>query len=450
MAEPQVLDVSRFIDERRMSRFNAKVVVFCFFIILLDGYDIGAVAYAGPALVKAWGIANMKALGAAFSAGLVGILFGAPLFGWIGDRYGRKPAITGSLLTIGVFTLAIVWAGSLDTLIVLRFLTGIGIGGMLPTTIALTGESAPKRFRATLIIVMFSGITLGGALPGPVAAWLVPGQGWQVLFLIGGVLPIVLAVAAFLWLPESVKFLALRPARRAELVRILTAMNPELALGPQTRIVAADEAAYAAFRPSQLFADGMRLITPLLWVLFICNLMSFYFVNSWLPTVLPTANIPVAHAAWATALFQVGGTVGGLALSRLIDTRGFAPIPVLFAVGLVVVPLIGYATTSEALMFAVVFVAGFALFGLQFGINAMSALIYPTAIRTNGSGWAFGVGRFGSISGPLIGGLLISWQLTIDRMFLFLALPLAIGLVASLVLARAYARKVRVADLAHT
>ena len=111
MAAPQVLDVSRFIDERRMNRFNAKIVVFCFFIILLDGYDIGAVAYAGPFLVKAWGIANMKALGAAFSAGLVGILFGAPLFGWIGDRYGRKPAIAGSLLTIGVFTLAIVWAG---------------------------------------------------------------------------------------------------------------------------------------------------------------------------------------------------------------------------------------------------------------------------------------------------------------------------------------------------
>jgi AAHS family 4-hydroxybenzoate transporter-like MFS transporter len=151
------LNITRFIDERRMNNFNAKVVIFCFFIILMDGYDIGAVGFAGPSLVKAWGLQNMVALGTAFSAGLFGILFGSPLLGWIGDRYGRNRAIVLSLMVIGVFTLATALADSLSTLIVLRFITGIGIGGMLPNTIALNAEFAPRRARATLIIVMFAG-----------------------------------------------------------------------------------------------------------------------------------------------------------------------------------------------------------------------------------------------------------------------------------------------------
>ena len=170
MAAQATFDISRFIDDRRMNRFNARVVIFCFFIILMDGYDIGALAYAGPSLVKAWSLTSMKALGTAFSAGLFGILFGAPLFGYVGDHFGRAKAVVISCLWIGVFTLATMFARSLDELMVLRFLTGIGIGGMLPNTITLNAEFAPKRYRATMIIVMFTGITFGGAVPGPVAA----------------------------------------------------------------------------------------------------------------------------------------------------------------------------------------------------------------------------------------------------------------------------------------
>ncbi|HXQ53271.1 MAG TPA: MFS transporter [Stellaceae bacterium] len=438
MASPQVLDITRFIDDRRMNRFNAMVVIFSFFIILFDGYDIAAVGFAGPSLVKAWGIQSMAALGAAFSAGLFGILFGSPLLGWVGDRYGRIVAIVGSCMVIGIFTLATAAAGSLTTLIWLRFFTGVGIGGMLPNIIALNAEFAPKRARATMIIVMFTGITFGGAVPGPVAALFVPTYGWQILFLIGGVAPLVIGLAAWAWLPESLKHLVVKEGGRERAVRIIKAMDPTLAITPQTRLVVADEKVYAAFRPTQLFQEGLRWITPLLWLCFICNLMSFYFLNTWLPTVLAAAHMPTSFAVLSTSIFQIGGTLGGLSLSRPIDKSGLMPVCVLFVISLVVAPFLGYAREPEWLLICVIFLSGFTLLGLQFGLNATSAMIYPTSIRSNGSGWAFAVGRVGSVTGPIAAGVLIGMQLTIEHLYLALLVPLSIGTIASFVLARLY------------
>jgi AAHS family 4-hydroxybenzoate transporter-like MFS transporter len=194
MLEPKTVDVSRLIDERRINAFNIKLVLYSFLLVLMDGYDITSAAFAAPFLVKEWGIANMAALGPVFSASLLGVLFGSPFFGYLGDRFGRKVAIVGSCLTFGLFTLACIKAGSVMDLLYLRFLAGIGIGGLLPNITALNGEFAPRRIRATMIIIMFTGITFGGALPGLVSATLVPQHGWEVLFLIGGVVPIAAAV----------------------------------------------------------------------------------------------------------------------------------------------------------------------------------------------------------------------------------------------------------------
>ena len=438
MAQAQTLDITRFIDERKMTWFNAKIVILCFFIILFDGYDIGAVGYAGPSLVKAWGITSMAELGTAFSAGLFGILFGSPIFGWIGDHYGRIKALVVSCLVIGIFSLATMTATDLSSLIVLRFLTGIGIGGMLPNVIALNAEFAPRRARATMIIVMFTGITFGGAVPGPIAREFVPTYGWQVLFFIGGVAPLVMAILALLFLPESIKYLAVKTDRRDKVERMLRSMTPSVQFGAGTRFVVSDEQVYKAFRPSQLFADGLQWITPLLWICFICNLMSFYFVNSWLPTVLTAAHMPMSTAVLSTTIFQIGGTLGGLSLSRPIDKMGLAPVCVLFVISLVVAPFLGYAAGADWLLWTAIFFSGFTLLGLQFGLNATSALIYPTSIRSNGSGWAFAVGRFGSVAGPIVAGVLIGMKLSIEHLFLFLLVPLSIGLICSIILARLY------------
>src|SRR5689334_1514703 len=173
-----------------------------------DGYDISAMAFAAPELLRDWHLAPGGMLRYVFAAPNVGVLFGAPLLGYIGDRYGRRVAIVLSSLIVGCFTIAMIWTTSLEQMLVLRFITGIGIGGLMPNTIALNSELAPRRWRGMLVVLMFTGITLGSGTPGPVAGWLVPEYGWKILFLIGGVVPLIAAFVLFFVLPESVKFLA--------------------------------------------------------------------------------------------------------------------------------------------------------------------------------------------------------------------------------------------------
>ena len=442
MAQSQTIDIARLIDERRMTSFNAKVVVLCFFIILFDGYDSIVPAFAGPYLIKDWGIANMAALGTAFSASLFGFLFGAALFGWVGDHYGRKTALISASFLCGLFSLLTMLAGSLQSLIVLRFLTGLGLGGMVPLVLVLTGEYSPKRVRATMMIVMFCGITFGGVFPGPIAGALAPTYGWQVLFLVGGVTPILMAIISLFWLPESLKYLVVS-GRTAAVAPILKQIDPSITVGPNTRYVLADERNFEKFRPSQLFSGGLAWMTPLLWVCFVVNLMSFYFINSWLPTVLTQAHVPHWMAALSSSIFQFGGTLGGLAVARPMDKMGLRPVVALFICGLIFAPFIGYSQSSEWLLGAMIFFAGFTLLGVQFGLNAVSAMIYPTSIRSNGSGWAFAVGRFGAVAGPIAAGVLLTLKLDIRDLFLFLLAPISIGLISSLILARLYAAHLR-------
>jgi AAHS family 4-hydroxybenzoate transporter-like MFS transporter len=437
MPQIQTVDVSRLIDERKINGFNILIVVLCFFATLFDGYDITAAAFVGPSVIKEWGLTNMAAFGPVLSASLFGIFFGSAFFGYIGDRWGRRTAIICSLLTVGVFTLSAMWAAGPTTLAVLRFLAGIGIGGLLPTTIALNAEFAPARVRATMIILMFTGVTFGGAVPGPVAAWLIPSYGWQVVFFIGGIFPILVAIAVALWLPESIKYLVIETQRRADMAKIVSKLSPELGVTAETNFVIPEEKA-VAFSPKLLFAGGLFWLTILLWVLFICNQMSFYFVNSWLPTVLTAAKLPLSHAAIISSLFQLGGTVGGLALMRPTDKYGVIPVCVLFVLSLFTATTIGFAREPESLLMFDVFFAGFALIGLQFGLNVTSGLMYPTAFRASGSGWALSVSRFGAIAGPIIGGILIAKQLTIEQLYMFLFIPLSIGTVCSFVFAWLY------------
>jgi len=438
MASAGEFDVSRFIDERRLNRFNASLVIWSFFIVLFDGYDITAISFAAPELIKTWGITNRAELGPIFSSSLFGILIGSPLFGYIGDRYGRKIAVIGSCLIFGAFTLLACWAGSLRELFYLRFVAGIGLGGLLPNLIALNAEYAPRRLRATLIIVMFTGITFGGAVPGAISVWLVPQYGWQAIFAVGGVLPILMAVGAALQLPESLKHVVVRDDR-AQADRLLALLKPDRAPDAATRLVVADEKVYRGFNPKYLFADGLALITPLLWICFACNLMGFYFLLSWLPTLLTGAKLPPSEAAIATALVQIGGTVGGLALTRPIDAKGFLPVTILFACSVLAVGALGYVgLSSAAALMAIVFLAGFCVLGLQFGLNAASAMIYPTSVRSNGSGWAFGVGRVGSVLGPIVGGVLIGMKMPLQELFLWATVPFIVGAVACGALTRLY------------
>jgi len=422
-----VVQVSRLLDESGLTSFHIKLLIWSFFIVLIDGYDIAAIAFAAPHLVRAWGI-SPAALGPVFSASLFGILFGSALFGWIGDRYGRKAALIGANLLFGVFTLAAAFATSLEQMFWLRLLAGLGIGGVIPNVVAINAESAPRRLRATLALIAVGCVPIGGAIPGFVTALFVPQHGWQILFLLGGIVPIAIAIVGAFGLPESIKYMTLHESQRPRMEKLIAAIRPDFRVPPDARFVVEDEKQFPGFNPAYLFRDGLALITPLLWLLFALNLMGFFFLLSWTPTLLSAAKLPPSAAPLAGAMLQVGGTVGSLLLCGWLQRHRFLAIAILLVVAVPVVGSIGYAgLTSQTALLTATFLAGFCVLGVQSGINVVGALIYPTSLRANGSGWQLGLGRIGSIVGPLVGSLFVG--MPVERLYMWSALPFAVGAV---------------------
>ena len=434
MADQPVVQVSRFLDERGLSSFQIKLIAWSFFMVLIDGYDITAIAFAAPSLVKEWALKS-GSLGPVFSASLVGILFGSAFFGWVGDRYGRKAALIWSNLVFGVFTLAAAFSTDLTQMFWLRLLAGLGIGGVIPNAVAINAESAPRKMRATLAIIAVGCVPLGGAIPGFIAATLVPTHGWQILFYIGGIVPIIIALVAMVGLPESIKYMALHERLRGKMEAAIKAIRPDYPVPANAKFVIEDEKQYPGFSPAYLFRDGLALITPLVWLLFALNLMGYFFLISWTPILMTATKLPPATAALAGALLQVGGTVGALLLCWWLQRHRFLALVVMFAVAVPIVASIGFAgLASKAAVLTATFFAGFFVLGIQSGINVIGALIYPTSLRANGSGWELGIGRIGSIAGPLVGALLIG--LPVERLYMWSALPFVVGAVVCFIVYR--------------
>ena len=434
------IDVEELLDRTGITRTTVTFVSLAFFIILFDGFDLAALSYAAPHIAADWAIGSKAALGVAFSASLVGMLVGAPVFGLVADRRGRKFVIVLCCLTMGLPTLAIASVHSLNALLLLRFVTGIGLGGAAPCLIALTAEFAPRRHRATVVTVMYTGISLGAALAGAWAAWVVPALGWRTLFLVGGAFPLVFGVISAVWMPESLKFLATRYPDDAR-TRTLAASLGGAWIGPDTVLVVQDfvqdgARAKPGLFPRDLFVGRLAFVTPLLWVSKVSILMAYYCVTSWLPTLLGALHLAIDQAATASIAFQIGGALGGLALGQWIDRRGLAAVALFFAFGIPGVCLIGYVAHWGWLLLAVTFVAGFCVMGVQYGLNAISAMVYPTALRTYGVGWSTAVSRLGAIAGPMLGAASLEAGLPIEMTIASAVFPLLLGALSSFGLAR--------------
>lgn len=427
-------DITRIVDEQKVGFLMWKIVLLTFFVQLADGYDLAAMSYAAPALVRAWHFKPSE-LGPLFSASLVGMLFGAPLLGYAGDRFGRRRAIIWGTLIYALATLGMLVAHNLNEMLLLRFLCGIGLGGVMPNTIALNAEFAPKRFRATLIILMFMGVTVGGALPALVSSLLESQFGWPAYFIVGGSAPLLIVVALYFYLPESIKFLVLHQRAHDEVLRLIRALRPDLTVPADAQFRIPPSRDEGGLWPVQLFKDGLQWITPLIWFIFVASLMANFFLNNWMPTLFRARGLSIGETAVTQASYYIGGVIGGLVISRLLDRWGIAAVAALFIIGCPVVAAIGLPIQSHWSLTLTVFMAGFSVLGIQLGLNAVAGLIYPTAIRSKGAGWMHGIGRFGAISAPLIGGWLIAKQFSQQALFVAPAVPLAVGAILAVVLA---------------
>src|SRR3984957_15702454 len=408
MTKAASIDVGDLIEGQRFGRFQAGLMFWICAFMLIEGYDMQVVGYAAPAIIKAWH-SDKAAFGAVFGAGLGGFMLGATLLGNFGDRFGRKHMIVAGSLLFGFFTLASAWADGLTSLLVLRTIAGIGLGGSIPNAIALVAEYAPARDRATRVGVMFIGYTIGSALGGVIAARLIPTWGWPSVFVVGGVLPIAIG--------------------------LLPPVRPDLAV-PDNASLAIEEENKEGLPVAHLFADGRASMTVLLWLAYAANMISLHFLTSWLPTVVSESGVPLAHAVMATALLQGGGAVGSLVVGRLLDRIGTLGIVAAFLVAVPCVAALGHVGTSEAPLLALVIVVGLCVIGGQVGINALAGTLYPTYMRSTGTGWAFGVGRVGSILGPVIGGQLLAFGLPLGMLFAAASMPILISASALFFLGR--------------
>jgi AAHS family 4-hydroxybenzoate transporter-like MFS transporter len=414
--DASTVDVAAFIDAQPVGAFQVKLLLICATVLFLDGFDTTAIGYVAPAMAKEWNLGK-GALGPVFSAGLFGLMVGALLFGPLADRIGRKKIIIFSTLAFGIGTLITSLVNDMNTLLVIRFLTGLGLGGAMPNTIALTSEFSPHRRRATMVMVMFVGFSIGAALGGLLAAALIPQFGWRSVFIVGGAAPLVLAPILALRLPESVRFMALTGRADARVAELLAFVNMKAAFASATRFVV-DEPELKGIPVQHLFKGGRTLTTLLLWVVFFMSLLDIYFLSNWLPTVLNDLGASISQAAIIGSMLQVGGVVGTFALGSIIDRFSFRALALVYFIAVFAVGAIGQLGHSAVLVTIAIFIAGFCIVGGQIAANALAAGYYPTSVRATGVGWALGVGRVGSIVGPLVGGVLLSQKWSAGEVFM--------------------------------
>jgi MFS transporter, AAHS family, 4-hydroxybenzoate transporter len=428
--QPTMIDVAAIIDRGQLGRLQWVTILLCALVAILDGFDTQAIAFVAPVIAADLHV-EMSAFGPVFGAGLLGLTVGALVLGPTADRWGRKPVIIASVLIFGAFALLTPRSQSLTDLMMYRFLTGLGLGGAMPNIIALTSEYSPKQRRATLVTLMFCGFPLGAVLGGLVSARLIAAYGWPMVFYLGGILP--LLILPFLWsgLPESIRFLVARGNRPEKPLAIMRRIDPIGNYGSDCRCVLNEEKAGGS-SIWQLFAGGRAFGTGLLWLVFFSNLLILYFLINWLPALLQQAGLPIERAIIATVVLNAGGIVGGLSLGRLVDRRQpFGILTAAYAVAAVLVAAIGAVGTGSAqILMVTIFAVGFFVIGSQYCMNALAANFYPTTLRSTGVGWALGIGRIGSIIGPIVGGLALSLGWSNEQLFAAVAFPAAVASLA--------------------
>ena len=429
------VNVSAVIDAGGLNRYQIGVFILCGLFLVMDGFDVQSMGYVAPAIITDWKI-QRETLTPVLMAGLSGLFLGSMLFGMLGDRIGRRRVLLGATIAFSVFTLLSGRATSLTELGIIRFLAGFGLGAVLPNATALIGEFSPRRMRIATMMIVTNGFTVGAAAGGFLAAWLIPQFGWRSVWYVGGVVPLVLLVPMYLWLPESLQFLALRRNDTREIAKWLKRIDPAAPIDGATRFVLPESRA-PGVPIGQLFVDGRARATSLIWAANFMNIVNAYFVASWLPTVVRDMGYSTSIGVMAGATVQAGGVIGTLAIAGFVARVGFVPVLVAcFAVETVAIALIGQPGLSLVLLFVAAFLTGWGIFAGQPTLNSLSATYYPTDLRSTGIGAALGIGRIGGIIGPLIGGLMLGAHWSNESVFYAVAVPALIATLSALLLGK--------------
>jgi MFS transporter, AAHS family, 4-hydroxybenzoate transporter len=429
-AEP--LGVAKLIDERPLSAFQIRVVALCALIAFSEGFDAQSAGFVAPTLARTWSLSpNM--LGLFFSLGLVGLMLGALLIAPLADKFGRRPLLIACLVGFGLGSIGMALSPSIPVLYTFRFLTGLGIGAAMPNVIALTTEYVPHRIRSFMVVLMFNGFILGSITAGLTAARLAVSIGYEPVFLIGGITPLVLAAVMFFVLPESIHFLASQEGRQEKVAALMRRIDASLPEGVRFAI---EERRAQRMSVKALFRDGRAARTVLLWILVFCSLLDLFLLTNWLPTQIERLGVALWIAILMGALLQVGGMVG-VVQGWMIDKWGPAKtLTMAYLIAAFAIAGLAHAGSSLPLLMLSVFCAGFGIIGGQTAAMPVASTAYPTEIRSTGVGWFLGVGRLGSIVGPALAGHLITIGWTNKQIFLLATIPALIAAAAAFALSK--------------
>ncbi len=400
MITPQTaVDAGRLIDDGRWGGYQRWLVALAALTIIFDGIDNQLLGVTIPSIMAEWHVPR-SAFSPVVSLGFVGMMIGGAAAGMAGDRFGRRGALLASMALFGLCTLAVSFAPSVAALAILRLIAGIGLGGAMPNAAALAAEYVPARNRALAVTLTIVCVPLGGTLAGLIAIPALPAFGWRALFVMGGIVPLVAAVALMRVLPESPRYLASRPARWNELRALLRRMGHAVGDDAIFRARHTPVAAQASF--ADLFTPSYRRDTFALWLAFLSCLLAVYLVFSWLPSVLSGASLGAAVASTGITVFNLGGVVGAIIGGVLIGRFGSRTTMLSFTVGAIAGALALSATpiTAHASVTRIIVLLAFTggmINAAQTTMFALAAHVYPTAMRATGVGTAVSIGRAGAV-----------------------------------------------------
>jgi MFS transporter, AAHS family, 4-hydroxybenzoate transporter len=434
-----VIDVPELISSHKLGGYQIWVLVICSVLMFSSGFNMLTLGYMAPAVS-----ADLKLAPGALASVFVVMGFASAIaaFVWgpVADRFGRRFVILGSLVCSVPFIFLMSTATSIEQLMWYAFFVNLCLAGPQYNCMALASEFMPRHLKVTLTVLVWTGFSIGTILVSPYASFVVGIAGWRSVYVFNGFMPIVLAVVALIWLPESLRQLVRWGNRDAKIAKTLKKMYPDQAITAATQFISSEKV-QKGFPVRLLFTEGRAGFTSLLWTMGFFNMVALFFMNSWLTTVLHNAGFAIGVAILVAATVHVGGIIGGITISDLFDrfVRGrFYVLALAYVLAAVFIASVGYSGDSVVWTTAAVFTAGFFLYGVQNSFNAVAAVIYPTAMRSTGASWGQGIGGLGQMVGPLLGGILLGLHWPSNELLYLIAIPPLVSALAAFIMSIAH------------